>query len=407
MNKEKNDPWGEKTKSSRLYRVFIIILLSVIALYFWKLSIALVALVALALILLWYVFSLTHSYNRPVEVDPDTGEEKISFYMGGEWADDNPPYYEDCVNAWSFMLSNAEEITSETGTEEKELVINRAIHILKQASLCEAKRYHDVKSANTLSDLIALLQDNKKTSWLFDELLSRREALEFDLDVAIEKSRSSSVVDDLYGDWESKAQLIVDEVKSTMPVYTDKQIKDFAKKFASIMLKAEETLKIDFEVYDPASIKISADQEWGWNTVSQTGLSLFTGSWEVSSDNKLINYDLCEALYDEVFEQRDTLRFNFLESKSSCTYDNKEVYVLAEVADIAGGYMCTVNSPTYGPVDAFNEHEEVFIDGPSVWKVSISSGKNQIIFDTQSQMAQINQFFNSLGVLLSESLSDK
>ena len=81
--------------------------------------------------------------------------------------------------------------------------------------------------------------------------------------------------------------------------------------------------------------------------------------------------------------------------------------MLAEVQDIAGGYMCTVKSPTYGPVDAFNEHEEDFIEGPSVWKVCISVGKNQIIFDTQSQRAQITQFFNSFGVLLSESLSEK
>jgi hypothetical protein len=404
MNKEKNDPWGEKTKSSRLYRVFIIILLSVIALYFWKLSIALVALV---LILLWYAFSLTPSYNRPVEVDPDTGEEKISFYMGGEWADDYSPDYEDCVNAWAFMLSDAEETSFESDVEDKDRVISRAIHILQQASLCEAEPSHNVKSANTLSDLIALLQDNKKTSWLLDELLSRREALEFDLDVAIEKSRSSSVVDDLYGDWESKAKLIVDEVKSTIPVYTDKQIEDFAKKFAPIMLKAEDTLKIDFEVYDPASIKISADQDWGWNTVSQTGLSLFTGSWEMSHEDNFINYDLCEAIDYEVFNQRDTLRFDFLESRSSCTYGDKQVYLLAEVQDIAGGYMCTVKSPTYGPVDAFNEHEEVFVDGPSVWKVSISVGDDQIVFDLQNQNVQANNFVHSLGDFLSEKSSDE
>ena len=404
MNKEKNHPWGEKTKSSKLYRVFVVILLSVIALYYWKFSIVLVALV---LLLLWSVWSLAPSYSRPIEVDSQTGEEKISFYMGGEWVEDDPPYYDDCINAWAFMLSEAEEISSETGAEEKEPVIHRALHILKQARLCEEEPSFNTKSADTLSDLMALLQNNKKSSWLLDELLSRRESLEIDLDDVLEKSRRSDVVDALLGDWESKAHLLVDEVKSTIPEYTDTQVEYFARKFAPILLMAEETLKIDFEVYDPASIKISADQEWGWNTVSQTGLSLFTGSWEVSSDNELINYDLCESLYDEVFEQRDTLRFNFLESKSSCTYDNKEVYVLAEVADIAGGYMCTVNSPTYGPVDAFHEHEEVFIDGPSVWKVSISVGDDQIVFDLQNQNAQANNFVHSLGNFLSEKSSDE
>lgn len=111
MSTNENGPWGEEKKPSWSFRLLVIIFFLVVAFYFWKLTVFLVVLVLILIgYVFWSVLNKMPSIMEPEQVDPDTGEKDLSFYMGGDWTESDPPYFEDCVNAWMFMLSDAEEV---------------------------------------------------------------------------------------------------------------------------------------------------------------------------------------------------------------------------------------------------------------------------------------------------------
>ncbi|MDA8549141.1 hypothetical protein N9K52_02435, partial [Litoricolaceae bacterium] len=123
---------------------------------FWPITLGVGAIILLWAI--WVTFFTTKDHYRAPR-NEETGEELQSFLLGGEWDEEDPPHNEYCVNAWMFLLADAEDI-SEDDVERREKLITRAINILNHAGVDESDADFDATTDSIVPDLIFHLRQN-------------------------------------------------------------------------------------------------------------------------------------------------------------------------------------------------------------------------------------------------------
>lgn len=318
------------------------IILGILAIIFWPITLGVGGLILF--FALWKTFINTKDHYRAPR-NEETGEVLKSFLMGGEWDDDYPPDENHCINAWMFLLADAEELTDEEA-ESKAQIVNRASSILNHLVPDDEADFDAVKDS-VVPDLLFHMRQAEGAQWIETELVSNAESLHFPVDKCLKASKKSKGIHGLSGGWEQQADEELNKVRATIPEYSDEEISSLAKQFATSMRANEQNLEIVIDTYEKTSFyKALSRFEWGGETVTEQGLAHMSTRLNYSADSIPTGSDLERRVWDEVWETKRAdydYEYGFVVSETTSNHGGKKVPVIVDIDDAPEYYIWTVS----------------------------------------------------------------
>lgn len=353
------------------------IILGILAIMFWPITLGVGA-----IILLWAVwvtfFTTKDRYRAPR--NEETGEELQSFLMGGEWDEEDPPHDEHCINAWMFLLADAEDV-SEDDVERQEKLITRAVNILNFAGTHESDADFNATTDSIVPDLIYHLRQNPDATWIEKKLIEQTEAIHFPFDQCLKASKKSTGIPELARDWRKLADENLNQVKATIPDYSEDEISSLAKQFATFMRANEQSLTISFDTYETISFSKALSRfEWGGETVTESGLAHLAGSFNYAQDGIPSGSDLETRVWDEIYQEKTGFEYGFLFSRTTSNHNGRAVPVVVDIDEAPEYYIWTVSEGAMD-YDIYEEKHEGD-STPECTRIECSTGNLTAVFDT-------------------------
>ena len=366
------------------------IFVGILAIIFWPITLGVGA-----IILIWAVwmafFTSKDRYRAPR--DEETGEEIKSFLMGGEWDGDYPPDDEHCINAWMFMLSDAEDIT-EDDEERKNTLLTRAIRILNYAGANESDTEFNAAEHSIVPDLLYHLRRAKHAAWLEPKLIEKEESLLFAFADCLVAANTSAGIGEFTTDWRKLADEELERVKATIPDYSEDEISSLAKQFATFIRANEQDLSIKFDSYETISFsKALCRFEWGGETVTETGLAHVAATFTYSQNRIPSGSALDQDIWDEVYQKKSDYEYGFLFSSTTSNHHGKNVPVCIDIDEAPEHYIWTVSEGSMD-YDIYDEKKE----GDSTnecTRIELSAGELSAVFDIVND-SSYNHFLDQL-----------
>ena len=356
------------------------IIWGILAILFWPITLSVGAVILIWAI--WTTFFTTKDRYRAPR-NEETGEELKSFLMGGEWDEEDPPHDEYCINAWMFLLSDAEDI-SEDDVERTKRLIDRAINILNFAGVDESNADFDATDS-IVPDLIYHLRQSD-AGWLETKLLSEKESLLFSLDSCLQAAAESQGISEILNDSQKQADEELETVRNGIPEYTKAEIELLAKQFATSMRANEQDLDIEIDFYETTSFSKRLHRfEWDGETVTERGLAHMSIALSFAADNIPTGKELDQRVWDEIFEGKPSnydYDYGFLFSTTTSSHKGKDVHVIVDIDEAPEYYIWTVSE---GSMD-YDIYEETH-EGKSnteIIKVVFSTGDLSATFDIEN-----------------------
>jgi len=360
--------------------VFGKIIWGILAILFWPITLSVGAVILIWAI--WTTFFTTKDRYRAPR-NEETGEELKSFLMGGEWDEEDPPHDEYCINAWMFLLSDAEDI-SEDDVERTKRLIDRAINILNFAGVDESNADFDATDS-IVPDLIYHLRQSD-AGWLETKLLAEKDSLLFSLDSCLQAAAESQGISELLNDSQKQADEELETVRNGIPEYTKAEIELLAKQFATSMRANEQDLDIEIDFYETTSFSKRLHRfEWDGETVTERGLAHMSIALSFAADTIPTGKELDQRVWDEIFEGKPSnydYDYGFLFSTTTSSHKGKDVHVIVDIDEAPEYYIWTVSE---GSMD-YDIYEETH-EGKSnteIIKVVFSTGDLSATFDIEN-----------------------
>ena len=356
------------------------IIWGILAILFWPITLSVGAVILIWAI--WTTFFTTKDRYRAPR-NEETGEELKSFLMGGEWDEEDPPHDEYCINAWMFLLSDAEDI-SEDDVERTKRLIDRAINILNFAGVDESNADFDATDS-IVPDLIYHLRQSD-AGWLETKLLAEKDSLLFSLDSCLQAAAESQGISEILNDSQKQADEELETVRNGIPEYTKAEIELLAKQFATSMRANEQDLDIEIDFYETTSFSKRLHRfEWDGETVTEHGLAHMSIALSFAADNIPTGKELDQRVWDEIFEGKPSnydYDYGFLFSTTTSSHKGKDVHVIVDINEAPEYYIWTVSE---GSMD-YDIYEETH-EGKSnteIIKVVFSTGDLSATFDIEN-----------------------
>jgi len=360
--------------------VFGKIIWGILAILFWPITLSVGAVILIWAI--WTTFFTTKDRYRAPR-NEETGEELKSFLMGGEWDEEDPPHDEYCINAWMFLLSDAEDI-SEDDVERTKRLIDRAINILNFAGVDESNADFDATDS-IVPDLIYHLRQSD-AGWLETKLLAEKDSLLFSLDSCLQAAAESQGISEILNDSQKQADEELETVRNGIPEYTKAEIELLARQFATFMRANEQDLDIEIDFYETTSFSKRLHRfEWDGETVTEHGLAHMSIALSFAADNIPTGKELDQRVWDEIFEGKPSnydYDYGFLFSTTTSSHKGKDVHVIVDIDEAPEYYIWTVSE---GSMD-YDIYEETH-EGKSnteIIKVVFSTGDLSATFDIEN-----------------------
>ena len=366
------------------------IILGILAIMFWPITLGVGAIILLWAV--WVTFFTTKDHYRAPR-NEETGEELQSFLMGGEGDEEDPPHDEHCINAWMFLLADAEDV-SEDDVERREKLITRAINILNHAGVDESDADFDATTDSIVPDLIYHLRQNPDATWIEQKLTEQKKAIHFPFDQCLKAAKKSKGIPELEGDWRKLADEKLNQVKATIPDYSEDEISSLAKQFATFIRANEQSLTISFDTYETISFsKALCRFEWGGETVTESGLAHLAGTFNYTQDRIPSGSELQTHVWDEVYQEKSGFDYGFLFSSATSNHDGKAVPVVVDIDEAPEYYIWTVSEGSMD-YDIYDEKKEGG-STPECTRIECSAGDLIAIFDIVNDSA-FERFLNQL-----------